>query len=115
MRHRWLVALVGLLLLAWGLSLAGWPVALPGGGLVEACYGWLWPVLLMGWAAGALYQALAARGRRRGQGLAPGLAVLALGASLLMNNLGWGHPPSPWAALLIGGGVGLLLQALLTP
>ena len=114
MRHRWLTALVGLLLLAWGLSLAGWPVALPVGGLVEGVLR-LWPVLLVVWGARTLYQALAARGRRRGQGLALGLAVLALGASLLMNNLGWGHPPSPWAALLIGGGAGLLLQALLTP
>ncbi len=108
--------LLGLFLLAWGLSMLGVPGFAQAGDFVA----WLlrlWPLILVAWGAHHTYQGLLGRGRRRGQGLVFGLAVLGLGLALLADNLGLnlGVPLSPFAALLVGAGLGFLLRAVVSP
>jgi len=114
-RKAWSV-LLGLLLLAWGLSMLGVPGFAQAGDVVA----WLlrlWPLILVAWGAHHAYQGLLGHKRRRGQGLVFGLAVLGLGLALLADNLhvNLGFPLSPFAALLVGAGLGFLLRAVVTP
>jgi len=114
-RKVWSV-LLGLILLAWGLSMLGVPGFAQAGDLVA----WvlrLWPLILVVWGAHHTYQGLLGKKHRRGQGLVFGLAVLGLGLALLVDNLGLdvGVPLSPLAALLVGAGLGFLLRAIVSP
>ncbi len=112
MTHRFWSIVLGLLLLAWGLSMLGVPVPQMGHGL----WGWLarlWPLILVVWGGRHVLQGLT--GPRRGQGLVFGGAMLGLGLGLLAERLDAPFAASAWAGLLMGAGIGLLLKAMVQP
>ncbi len=108
--------IVGLFLLAWGLSLLGVPAFAQVGDFM-AWLSRLWPLILIAWGAHRAYHGLLGPPQRRGHGLVFGLAVLGLGAVLLADNIGLtaGGAWSPFAGLLVGAGLGFLLRAVVRP
>ncbi len=102
--RRWVLVLLGLFFLAWGLAEAGV------GGVQVDLLDWLsrlWPLLLVYWGGQSLVRYFREPGAHD---VVLGTVVFVLGVVLLLNNFQV-LSLSLWAALLLGLGVGFLLKA----